>query len=402
MMLRRAPLLTMSMLVFASAMAAEPPVPGQRFELHVADLPAPFATESASNPSLIRPSRAAILAAPPGFVVNVFAEGLDHARNMVVLPDGTVFLAQPRLGEVSLLRDADGDGVADVIGPFVTGLLRPHGLALHGDYLYVADMDFVRRYDLRGPGVDGDILTAPGALGPPTGHWTRNLAIDEDGNLYVAVGSATNIGEEAPPRATVQMFDADGGNQRTLAAGLRNPVGITIHPQTRDLYVVVNERDGLGDGLAPDYFTRIRAGEFYGWPYAYAGGNPQPGFADRRPDLVAASRVPDLLFHSHSAPLGLVFYDADQFPQEYRGDAFVALHGSWNAAEPRGYMVARIPFADGRPQGWYQAFATNFWVGGRERAIVIGRPAGLVVAADGSLLIADDASGRIWRVAYAP
>ena len=149
-------------------MAAEPPVPGQRFELHVADLPAPFATESASNPSLIRPSRAAILAAPPGFVVNVFAEGLDHARNMVVLPDGTVFLAQPRLGEVSLLRDADGDGVADVIGPFVTGLLRPHGLALHGDYLYVADMDFVRRYDLRGPGVDGEILTAPGALGPPT------------------------------------------------------------------------------------------------------------------------------------------------------------------------------------------------------------------------------------------
>lgn len=402
MMSSRALLLTPVLLVVASAMAAEPPQPGQRFELRAEDLPAPFATESATNPPLVRPSTTATLAVPPGFRVNVFADGLEHPRNMVVLPNGMVMLAQPRLGEVSLLNDGDGDGVADLVGPYVSGLLRPHGLALYGGFLYVADMDFVRRYDLTNPSTEAEILTAPGALGPPTGHWTRNLAIDDDGNLYVAIGSARNIGEEAPPRATVQVFDADGGNQRTLASGLRNPVGITFHPQTRDLYVGVNERDGLGDGLAPDYFTRIRAGEFYGWPYAYAGGNPQPGFADRRPDLVTQSRLPDVLFHSHSAPLGLVFYTARQFPEDYRGDAFVALHGSWNAAEPRGYMVARIPFSDGRPEGWYEAFATNFWAGGQERAIVIGRPAGLVVAADGSLLIADDASGRIWRVSYAP
>ena len=216
----------------------------------------------------------------------------------------------------------------------------------------------------------------------------------------MAVGSAGNIGEERAPRAPVQVFEADGSNGRTFASGLRNPVGIAHYPGTDHLFVVVNERDGLGDELVPDYLTRVTEGDFFGWPYAYTGRNPQPGYADKRPDLVARSKTPDLLFRSHSAPLGLVFYDDEAFPKDYHGDAFVALHGSWNAAVPRGYMVVRVPFELGRPTGGYEAFATGFRAGGAQRAKVWGRPAGLAVAADGSLLIADDVADVIWRVSY--
>ncbi|MGH6954896.1 MAG: PQQ-dependent sugar dehydrogenase, partial [Alphaproteobacteria bacterium] len=195
-------------------------------------------------------------------------------------------------------------------------------------------------------------------------------------------------------------FDGGGGGQRTFASGLRNPVGIAFHPESRDLYVVVNERDGLGDGLVPDYLTRLEDGGFYGWPYSYIGSNPQPGFADRRPDLVARAIVPDLLFRAHSAPLGLAFYDGAQFPPEYRGDAFVALHGSWNAGRPTGYAVVRVPFKSGRPLGHYETFMTGFWIKGTDTAVVRGRPVGLAVAADGSLLVADDYAGVVWRVSY--
>ncbi len=394
-------------LAAAAAPAAEMPVPGQRFEVKPADLPRPYATPSARNSSrlaLLPPG--ASLQVPAGFRATIFADGLSHPRNLVAAADGAVFLAQSREGEVTLLRDTDGSGAADVIAPFITGLLLPHGLALRNGYLYVADSDFVRRFLIGGaraplaPGA-GEVLTGRGAFGRPGGHWTRNLALSPDGQrIYVAIGSASNLSEEPAPRATVQIFE--DGSQRTLAAGLRNPVGIAVYPGTDDVYVVVNERDGLGDELVPDYLTRIREGEFFGWPYAYTGAIPQPGLGDRRPDLVAQSKVPDVLFRSHSAPLGLVFYDGAQFPAEFRGDAFVALHGSWNAAEPRGYMVARVPFENGRPLGWYEAFATGFWAAGTSTALVIGRPAGLAVAADGALLVADDAGGRVWRIAYSP
>jgi glucose/arabinose dehydrogenase len=200
----------------------------------------------------------------------------------------------------------------------------------------------------------------------------------------------------------VQEFDADGSNRRTFATGLRNPVGIAFYPGTDDLYVVVNERDGMGDELVPDYLTRVRRGGFYGWPYSYIGSNPQPGFADKRPDLVARAIVPDVLFRSHSAPLGLVFYQGSQFPGDYRNDAFVALHGSWNAAVPRGYFVARVRFENGRPKGDYEVFASGFWRDSDENAYVMGRPVGLAVARDGALLIADDAGSAIWRVSYRP
>ena len=393
-----------ALLLGQAASAAEPPRPGQRFSLTPAELPPPYATQSASNPSQtarLPPGHALTL--PEGFRSNLFAQGLSHARNLTVAPDGTVFLAQPGLGEVTLLRDRDGDGVAEIIRPFLTGLDRPHGLAFHDGRLYVADRAAVRRVrisEAERPEGAPEVLTAPGALGPGGGHWTRNLAIGRDGSLYVAIGSASNIGIDPEPRASVQVFGPDGSRRRTYASGLRNPVGIAFRPGTDELYVVVNERDGLGDGLVPDYLTRLTSGAFFGWPYAYIGRNPQPGFAERAPEKVAASQVPDLLFHSHSAPLGLVFYDGQQFPAEYRGDAFVSLHGSWNAAEPRGYFVARVPFRDGRPQGHYEAFATGFWIGGTNTARVVGRPVGVTVAGDGALLVADDEANVIWRISY--
>lgn len=380
--------------------------PGARFAVTPRDLPKPFATHSASNPParVARPP-GATLRLPAGFSADIFADGLAGARWMAVAANGDVFLTAQGSDAVLLLRDGDGDGRAETRTVFATGFAGPHGLALQGGFLYVADIFRVWRIPYRA----GDMVatrppqavTPRGALGAGGGHWTRNIAFAPDGrHFYVAVGSRTNLAEEPAPRATVQEFRADGSAQRTFASGLRNPVGIAFRPSSGDLYVVVNERDGLGDGLVPDYLTRVVRGGFYGWPYSYIGANPQPGFAARRPDRVRAALVPDLLFQAHSAPLGLVFYDGTQFPEAYRGDAFVALHGSWNSAAPTGYKVVRVRFRNGRPVGGYENFATGFWAAGRRRARVWGRPVGLAVARDGSLLIADDGGGVIWRVRY--
>ncbi len=404
------PVLGLGALVAAAAAAVAGDVvqpPGERFEVRVQDLPAPFVTRSALNPPKAIPVPAgATLSVPPGFAVNVFAKGLGDARWLAVAPGGDVFVAESGAGRVSLLRDADGDGAADLIVPFADGLSRPHGLAVRPGWLYVADTRGVWRYGFE-PGEtksrgEAERVTAPGALGSGSGHWTRNIAFYPDGTrFFVAVGSAGNIGVDPLPRASVQEFAADGTHLGTFASGLRNPVGIAFYPGTDDLYVVVNERDTLGDELVPDYLTRLERRGFYGWPYAYLGPNPQPGEAHKRPDLVADTIVPDLLFRAHSAPLGLVFYDGDQFPEDYRGDAFVAFHGSWNASAPTGYKVVRVPFtAYRRPKGYYETFASGFWARGVRRAQVWGRPVGLAVAADGSLLVADDVSGRIWRISY--
>ena len=387
------------------ALAQHQPV-GERFHIKPADLPAPFATPSAVNP----PARVAVPATPPwqvppGFRVNAFASGLDHARWMAVAGNGDVFLAEPGAGHVRLLRDADGDGRAERNTIFVAGLTRPHGLALHDGHLYIGTPGTIWRV----PYKPGDSraraapkpVTARGALGSGGGHWTRNLAFSRDRmHFFVTVGSHGNIGEEPEVRASVQRFNADGSGQQTYAGGLRNPVGIALAPGSDDIYVVVNERDGLGDGLVPDFMTRVAAGGFYGWPYAYIGAHPDPALGPKRPDLVASARVPDVLFQAHSAPIGLVFYDADLFPPEYRGDAFVALRGSWNSETPTGYKVVRVRFENGRPRGDYENFLSGFWIAGSDRARVWGRPAGLVVAADGSLLVADDTSQTIWRVSH--
>ncbi|HJS31410.1 MAG TPA: PQQ-dependent sugar dehydrogenase [Alphaproteobacteria bacterium] len=380
--------------------------PGERFTVRPADLPAPYATPSASNPPrrVARPDGVG-LNVPPGFASNVFADGLTHPRWLAVAPNGDVLLAESAIGRITLLRDADGDGRAETVATFLEGLSRPHGMAFGRDGLYVADVNGVFRIpyqpgDIRARGEPRPI-TEPGALGPGSGHWTRNIVFNRAGDkLYVAVGSRSNIGEEDEIRAAMLEFGADGGGRRVYAGGLRNPVGIAFRPGTDELWAVVNERDGLGDGLVPDYLTQVIAGEFYGWPYAYIGRNPQPGFAERRPDLVQRTRVPDLLFQSHSAPIGLVFYSGESFPEEFRGNAFVALRGSWNSGQPTGYKVVRVPFRNGRPVGHYENFATGFWIAGEDTARVWGRPAGLAVARDGALLIADDTGQSVWRVAW--
>jgi glucose/arabinose dehydrogenase len=385
---------------------------GERVHLTPGDLPTPYATRSVANSSrrIGRPE-GALPVAPPGFTVNLFAGGLDHARWLAVAENGDVFLAEPNVGRITLLRDADGDGVAESRSVWARGIRGVHGLAFHKTFLYAADSGTVWRYPYKA----GALKAAGGkkavsrefALGTGHGHWTRNLAFGPDGKfLYVTVGSRGNVAEEPEPRATVQRFAVNriGGlyNQSTFASGLRNPVGVAFRPGSDDLYVVVNERDGLGDGLVPDYLTRVQKGGFYGWPYAYIGAHPDPNFGRERPDKVAETITPDVLFRSHSAPLGLVFYDGEQFPAEYRGDAFVALHGSWNAARPTGYVVVRVPFEAGRPLGWYETFASGFWIGGEKRARVWGRPVGLAVAADGSLLVADDVSQSVWRISHQP
>ena len=275
----------------------------------------------------------AALAVPDGFEVNVFAQGLSHARWLVVAANGDVFVAEPNAGRVTLLRDTDGDGRADTGGVFVSGLERPHGMAISGGYFYVTTPRDIFRIpytpgDSQASGT-AEIVGTPGALGNGRGHWTRNIAFAPDGaSFFVAVGSQSNINAERAPRATVQRFNLDGTAQDSFASGLRNPVGIAFRPGTDDLYVVVNERDGLGDGLVPDYFTRIRSGEFFGWPYAYSGPHPAPTWGARDPDLVALTKAPDLMFQAHSAPLGLVFYDGLQFPEEFRGTR------SWRCTGP--------------------------------------------------------------------
>jgi glucose/arabinose dehydrogenase len=247
------------------------------------------------------------------------------------------------------------------------------------------------------------MITKKGVFGIVQGHQNRHLAIDpKSGGLFVGVGSSGNIGVEPEVKASIQRFDGDGSNQTTFASGTRNPTALAFQPSTGDLYAIVQERDGLGDGLVPDYLTRVEKGGFYGWPYAYIGPHPQPGFAEMSPEKVKATLTPDVLFEAHSSALDVVFYEGDQFPSDYRGGMFVALRGSWNRSQPTGYKIVYVPFKDGRPDGSYQNFLTGFWVSGAERAEVWGRPAALAVLKDGSLLVADDTGGTIWRVAYEP
>jgi glucose/arabinose dehydrogenase len=388
--------------LFASATteSSAADVPGQSFSISLNSLSAPFATPaSANSPSTIARPAGAMPQAPAGFTVSLFATDLFQPRWMLVAPNGDVFLTQPDAGKVSLLRETNGK---ITIHTFATGFDGCHGLALHDGALYVGDRKAVWRL----PYADGALkttsrkrVTKSPTLGRPGGHFTRDIVFDSKGALYVAIGSRDNLEEDPLPEASVQKVMPDG-TLSTYASGIRNAVGIAFYPGTDNLFVTVNERDGLGDALPPDYLTHVEPGAFYGWPYAYIGPHPDPGFGARRPDLVRKAKVPDLLFQAHSAPLGLVFYEGTQFPAEYKGDAFVALHGSWNSAKPTGYKVVRVRFQNGKPVGGYQNFLTGFWDGVSNPARVWGRPAGLAVAKDGSLLVSDDVGKVIWRVAY--
>jgi glucose/arabinose dehydrogenase len=399
---------------------------GHRFRIDPSDLPAPKTGPIVTNRSLSVPFSEQTLSVPNGFTATPFATGLVNPRRLLVLPNGDVLVAEQSAGYLTLLRD-DGEGHAKWIDRHVEDLNRPYGLAWRNDELLVTDQDAIWRVphvlgalragrpvpaqkagdlppDQRKP-IEGaygaQMLTKKGVFGIVQGHQNRGLAIDpKSGALFVGVGSSGNVGVEPEPKATIQRFDADGGNQTTYASGTRNPTALAFHPATGELWAVVQERDGLGDNLPSDYLIRVQQGGFYGWPYAYIGKHPQPGFAQQAPDKVNATIAPDLLFQAHSSLLDLAFYEGSQFPAEYKGSLFVALKGSWNRSEPTGYKIVRVPFKDGRPEGYYENFATGFWASGEHRAEVWGRPAALAVAKDGSLLVADDTGGTIWRIAY--
>jgi glucose/arabinose dehydrogenase len=395
----------LTLLCSASAAGAEIPkrdYPGRHFEVRPSDLPPPYATPAVDNSSQTVPRPAgAMPTVPQGFTVSIFADHLSNPRWMAVAPNGDVFLAQPDANIISILHDAKGTSHATV-STFATGFVKPHGLAFHNGALYVGDQNAVWKVDY----TDGALtagkrtrLTKQHDLGIG-GHFTRDLAIADDGTIYLGIGSTSNADTNEPVfRAAVNVVNPDGTLSQ-FATGTRNPVGLTMYPGTNTLWITVNERDGLGDDLVPDYFTHVEKGAFYGWPYAYIGNHPDPEVKPQNPDMVAKAKVPDVLFQSHSAPLGVVFYNGNQFPAEFKGDAFVSLHGSWNNSHPTGYKVVRVHFANGKPVGGYDDFAVGFAKPGTSPAQVWGRPAGLAIAKDGSLLIADDAGKTVWRIAY--
>jgi glucose/arabinose dehydrogenase len=374
--------------------------PTQHFDVLPSHLAPPHATPAVANSSatIARPA-GAMPQVPQGFSVSVFASGLAKPRFLTVAPNGDVFVAESDIGKIDVLALRNGHLRK---ATFAQGFVQPHGLAFHDGALYVADTTAVWKLGYHDGKLKAGAKTrvTKDSFGIPGGHFTRDIAFSTDGQLYFAIGSRDNMGENPLPRASVQRVDANG-KLSTFTSGLRNPVGIAAYPGTNDIWVTVNERDGLGDDLPPDYLTHITQGEFFGWPYAYIGPHPDPDYGAKRPDLVAQTKTPDILFQAHSAPLGLVFYEGSQFPADYKGDAFVALHGSWNRAKPTGYKVVRVKFKDGKPVGGYDNFLTGFWDGSTSPARVWGRPVGLAVANDGSLLISDDVGKVIWRVSYA-
>ncbi len=385
---------------------AEDPARLAHHEITAAMLPPPYATPSATNPpAVVAPPPGAELHLPPGFEIRTFAEGgFERPRWMALAPNGDVFVSDAAAGTIILLRDTRGEGKATERFTFATGLTQPFGLAFWRDYLYVGNTDSVVRFQYKpgqtqAEGAPEKICTLPGF--GYLQHWTRNVVFSPDGSkMYVTVGSQTNVGvEKEPMRAAISEYNPDGTGHRLFVTGTRNPVGLAFNPSTGKLWTAVNERDGLGDDLPPDYVTEVKEGGFYGWPYAYTGPHEDPRHKDERPDLVQKALVPDVLIQAHSAALGLVFYEGRMFPAEYRGDAFVALHGSWNRSRRTGYKIIRIRLKNGRPVGGYDDFLTG-WLLAEDGREVWGRPVGLLVLKDGSLLIADDGGKKIWRVTY--
>ena len=380
----------------------------QKHQITLADLPAPFASDSAAHFSRIVEQPAdASLKVPKGFKVEVYAEGdFKNPRWMILAPNGDVFVADARANAVILLRDTDKDGKADQRFTFADNLSQPFGMAIHDGYFYVANTDSVVRFKYK----DGQTKAegAPEKLialteGGYNQHWTRNIIFSPDGKkMYVSIGSSSNVGvEKDERRAAISQYNPDGTGYKLFASGLRNPIGLAFNPTTNELWTAVNERDGLGDNLVPDYVTSVKENGFYGFPYVYLGDHPDPRMKDTPPPPQAANTiVPDVLLQAHSASLGIVFYDRQMFPAEYQGDAFVALHGSWNRDKLTGYKIIRIHFKDGKlVENAYEDFLTG-WLPNENSREVWGRPVGLLVNSDGSLLICDDGANKIWRVSY--
>jgi glucose/arabinose dehydrogenase len=370
--------------------------------------------------------------AASGFAVAPFATGLEHPRWVYTLPNGDVLVAEtnapakpddgkgikgrvmkfmmrragagvPSANRITLLRDTNGDGIAETRTAFITGLNSPFGIALVGQSLFVANTDAVVRFTYREGATqinDPPVKVADLPAGTINHHWTKNLIANRDGTkLYVTVGSNSNVAENGMEnevnRAAILEIDVATGNLRPYASGLRNPNGLGWQPQTGALWTVVNERDELGNDLVPDYLTSVKEGAFYGWPYSYFGQHVDTRVEPQRPDLVAAAVPPDYALGSHVAPLGLAFYDGKLLPPHYAGGAFIGEHGSWNRKPLSGYKVVFVPFANGRPAGLPEDILTGFV---NEAGQAMGRPVGVAVDRAGALLVADDVGNAIWRV----
>ncbi len=395
-------------------------------------LPLPFATRSVQNFSkVIGWPEGKTPIAPPGFRVTKFADGLDNPRWIYAGPNGDIFIAESNTilkglkklgaklsrkistqnygtsrGRITMFRDADNDGVFEKRFVFSEGLHQPFGMLILNQHFYIADTDALIRFDYQ-QGDTSLISAGEKIVSLPAGgynnHWTRNIIANQNGDkIYISVGSASNAGEHGMKyevrRANILEVNADGSNEKIYASGLRNPVGMDWAPGTDILWTAVNERDELGDELVPDYITSVKEGGFYGWPYFYYGKNIDPRkSATKEIHQIENVIVPDVSLGSHTASLGLAFYDKKEFPLKYHNGAFVGQHGSWNHSSLSGYKVIFIPFANGRPSGYPEDFLTGF-ISDASKSEVHGRPVCVAILPDGSMLVTDDASNTVWRV----
>jgi glucose/arabinose dehydrogenase len=387
---------------------------GRAHRITLQDLPQPYATPSADLRSGVieRPAKAWPVA-PAGFSVQLYASGLHNPRLLRAAPNGDVFLAESSAGNIKVLRGIDAKGGVQQVEKFASGLDKPFGIAFYPpgsepQWVYVANTGSVVRFpyrngDVRARGAAQKICDLPGGgLLRGGGHWTRDIAFSLDGkSMYVSVGSHSNDDDsDTHPaengRADILVINPDGSGQKIFASGIRNAVGIAIHPGSGELWASVNERDGLGDNLVPDYITHVERDGFYGWPWWYMGGVQDPRQQGKHPELKGRVITPDVLIQPHNASLEMLFYSGGQFPQKYRGDIFAAEHGSWNRSTRTGYEVIRVPLHGGkRAENGYEDFLTGFVTAEGE---VWGRPVGVAVAADGSLLVSDDGGEVVWRV----
>ena len=406
--------------------------PGVRYHIRPVDLPMPVMTGSHPEASIAKPAavvarpQGAMPKVPDGFAVRVFASGFKQPRRLRIAPNGDIFLSESGTGRVLVFQGNEAGGASSTPHVFAESLDRPYGIAFvppaDPRYVYVAAANQVVRYPYRAGALKA---AAPAEVIVPSiptkRHWTRDLAVSRDGQrLFLAVGSASNLGVdgmgemtqerirkfeethgrgaawgEEEDRAVVRVFDPEGKQIRNYSTGLRNCSGMTMQPGTDNLWCVVNERDHLGPNAVPDYMALVQEGAFYGWPWYTIGDKEDPALKGARPDLKGAARVPEVLIQAHSSALSVAFYDRDAFPAEYRGDAFVALHGSHSRPQMTGYKVVRVRMQDGRPTGEYEDFMTGFVL---DNNTVWGRPASVAVTRDGALLVSDDANGTIFRV----
>jgi glucose/arabinose dehydrogenase len=393
-------------------------------------LPSPYTTKSVKNFSHVIGWKGETPKAPQGFVVKKYADGFENPRWMYITPNGDILVAESNSNHslieqvggtiigasksnnlshsadrITLLRDTNKDGIPDQKDTLLTGLNQPFGMLVIGKWLYVGNTNALVRYPYKAG--QTKITDKPEKIvdlpaGEHNRHWTRNIITNSDSSkIYISVGSGTNVAEDGIAnellRANILEINLDGSDLKIYASGLRNPVGMGWAPGTKTLWTVVNERDELGDELVPDYFTSVKQGGFYGWPYSYYGQHLDPRVKETKPELVKKTIVPDVNLGNHTASLGMAFYTAHSFPKKYQGGVFLAQHGSWNRSVLAGYKVVFIPFMNGKPSGKPEDFLTGF-IANLEKNEVHGRPVGIIVMHDGSLLVADDVTNTIWRV----